>query len=51
MSASELINTARQLMHTGKGLLAMDESTDTCNKRFAVMVLRKRQNKGAPGVN
>ncbi len=37
MSASELINTARQLMHTGKGLLAMDESTDTCNKRFAAV--------------
>ncbi len=35
MNAAELINTARQMMGSGKGLLAMDESTSTCNKRFA----------------
>ena len=35
MNASELIDTARLMLATGKGLLAMDESTPTCNQRFA----------------
>src|ERR1039458_5192159 len=35
MNTQELIDTARKLMADGKGLLAMDESTPTCNKRFA----------------
>ncbi len=35
MKAQELIDTARKLVANGKGLLAMDESTETCNKRFA----------------
>jgi len=30
-----LINTARMMVANGKGLLAMDESNPTCNKRFA----------------
>ena len=30
-----LIDTARTLVASGKGLLAMDESNPTCNKRFA----------------
>ena len=30
-----LIDTARALVASDKGLLAMDESTSTCNKRFA----------------
>jgi len=30
-----LHDTARQLVATGKGLLAMDESTPTCDRRFA----------------
>ena len=30
-----IVNTARVLMSNPKGLLAMDESTPTCNKRFA----------------
>jgi fructose-bisphosphate aldolase class I len=34
MNAQELIDTARALVDVGKGLLAMDESTPTCNKRF-----------------
>ena len=34
MKAQELIDTARTLV-AGKGLLAMDESNPTCNKRFA----------------
>jgi fructose-bisphosphate aldolase, class I len=35
MNVPELIGTAHQLVGAGKGLLAMDESTVTCNKRFA----------------
>jgi fructose-bisphosphate aldolase class I len=35
MNAQELIATARALVAGDKGLLAMDESTPTCNKRFA----------------
>ena len=37
MSASTLIDTARQLVKDDKGLLAMDESNPTCNKRFAAL--------------
>ena len=35
VSALALIETARALVADDKGLLAMDESTPTCNKRFA----------------
>lgn len=35
MNKEALKNTIAQLFTSGKGLLAMDESTDTCNKRFA----------------
>ena len=35
MNAPELIDTARTLLANSKGLLAMDESNPTCNKRFA----------------
>ena len=35
MNAKELIGTARKLVAGDKGLLAMDESNPTCNKRFA----------------
>jgi fructose-bisphosphate aldolase class I len=35
MSAQELIDTARTLVAGDKGLLAIDESNPTCNKRFA----------------
>ena len=34
MSAQALIATAKAMVAEGKGLLAMDESTPTCNKRF-----------------
>jgi len=34
MKTEELINTAKALFAGDKGLLAMDESTGTCNKRF-----------------
>ncbi len=35
MNTQELIATARALVAGDKGLLAMDESNPTCNKRFA----------------
>ena len=35
MNAQTLIDTARKLVADDKGLLAMDESNPTCNKRFA----------------
>ena len=35
MTAQELNDTARTLVAGGKGLLAMDESNATCDKRFA----------------
>lgn len=35
MKTDELLATAATLMAGDKGLLAMDESTNTCNKRFA----------------
>jgi len=37
VNARELIDTARALLGGGKGLLAMDESNPTCNKRFAAL--------------
>ena len=37
MNIQELINTAMALVAGDKGLLAMDESTPTCNKRFAAL--------------
>jgi fructose-bisphosphate aldolase class I len=37
MSAHELIDTAKKLVADDKGLLAMDESNPTCNKRFAAL--------------
>ena len=35
MNIQELIKTAITLVADDKGLLAMDESNPTCNKRFA----------------
>ena len=35
MNTQELIDTARKMIADDKGLLAMDESNPTCNKRFA----------------
>ena len=35
MNATQLAQVARALVADGKGLLAMDESNGTCNKRFA----------------
>ncbi len=35
MDKAALTTTAQAMMQAGKGILAMDESTPTCNKRFA----------------
>src|SRR5512147_1602213 len=35
MNAQELMDTAKTLVAGDKGLLAVDESNPTCNKRFA----------------
>jgi fructose-bisphosphate aldolase class I len=35
MNAQQLIDTAKAMVAGDKGLLAMDESNPTCNKRFA----------------
>ena len=37
MTAQDLIDTAQALVADDKGLLAMDESTPTCNRRFAAL--------------
>lgn len=37
MTAQALLRTARALVADDKGLLAMDESNGTCNKRFAAL--------------
>jgi fructose-bisphosphate aldolase class I len=37
VTAQDLIGTARALVADDKGLLAMDESTPTCNRRFAAL--------------
>ena len=37
MNKQILINTVERLLAGDKGLLAMDESIDTCNKRFAAL--------------
>jgi fructose-bisphosphate aldolase class I len=37
MNIQELIDTAKTLVADDKGLLAMDESNPTCNKRFAAL--------------
>jgi fructose-bisphosphate aldolase class I len=36
MNTQQLKDTAKALVAHDKGLLAMDESTQTCDKRFAV---------------
>ena len=45
MNAAELAETARQLVGAGKGLLAMDESNGTCNKRFAALGIGQTEEK------
>ena len=39
MNTQEVIGTARKMVAEDKGLLAMDESDPTCNKRFAKLAI------------
>jgi fructose-bisphosphate aldolase class I len=43
MNSQQLITTASSLVAKGKGLLAMDESNPTCNKRFAALEIPQTQ--------
>jgi fructose-bisphosphate aldolase class I len=45
VNAPGLIDAARRLVGAGKGLLAMDESTGTCNKRFAALGIAQTEEK------
>ncbi|HKJ22350.1 MAG TPA: class I fructose-bisphosphate aldolase [Gammaproteobacteria bacterium] len=40
MSAQEVITTAKAMVAQGKGILAMDESTGTCTKRFEALGIK-----------
>jgi len=40
MNTLQLVETAHRMMADGKGLPAMDESTPTCNERFALQFAR-----------
>jgi fructose-bisphosphate aldolase class I len=60
MNAQKLIDTARAIFAGDKGLLAMDESTPTCNKRFAKLGIPQTEERRrayrelivtAPGLN
>ena len=48
MKAQELIDTANTMVADDKGLLAMDESNPTCNKRFAKLGIPQTGSHGAP---
>lgn len=43
MNTGELADTARQLFAGDKGVLAMDESTPTCNARFSALGIPKTE--------
>lgn len=60
MNAQQLIDTAQALFANDKGLLAMDESNPTCNKRFSALGIEQTAEKRrayrelivtAPGLN
>ena len=48
MTAREVLATARALVAGDKGLLAMDESNPTCDKRFARAGIARLRRPGAP---
>jgi len=48
MNAQELTDTAKNMVAGDKGLLAMDESTPTCNKRFAKLGFPRPRRSDAP---
>jgi fructose-bisphosphate aldolase class I len=43
MNTQKLIDTARAMVADDKGLLAMDESNPTCNKRFAKLAIHQTE--------
>ena len=43
MNEKELIETAKSLVSNDKGILAMDESNPTCNKRFAALGIQQTE--------
>jgi fructose-bisphosphate aldolase class I len=43
MNLQELISTAKKLVANDKGILAMDESLPTCNKRFAKLEIQQTE--------
>ena len=45
MKTQELISTAKAMVAGNKGLLAMDESNPTCNKRFAALGIPQNEEK------
>ncbi len=45
MNAQQLVETAGMLVADDKGLLAMDESNPTCNKRFALLGIAQTEEK------
>ena len=47
MNRQALETTAKMMVADGKGLLAIDESTGSCNKRFAKWGFRRLQRRGA----
>ncbi len=47
MNKQELIDTASALVAGDKGLLAMDESDPTCNKRFAPLGIAQTAEKAS----
>jgi fructose-bisphosphate aldolase class 1 len=46
MNSQQLIDIARSLVGTGKGLLAIDESNATCDKRFAKRAMHVKAKTG-----
>jgi len=43
MNTKDIIDTAKALVARDKGLLAMDESNQTCNKRFAALGIHQNE--------
>jgi Fructose-bisphosphate aldolase class-I len=43
MNTKDIIDTAKALVSGDKGLLAMDESNPTCNKRFAALGIHQNE--------
>ncbi len=48
MNLKDIIKIAKTLVADHKGLLAIDESNPTCNKRFAAQGFLKQKSSGVP---